>query len=182
MYPLHKEKYYVSKDTFYHFMYDRHADVFKKEKRESMIYAITMAFCLVAVTIVNIISPSAKGDYVWMVLPVVFAILCFSFVKKYQAADRVTYNKIMKDYASRKYEEKQITVKFYEDKLTYSWGSELETYEYKEFKKFYEGPDYFALYFHNGALVLMSDKCKVEKIKEIMAQFKENFVKAVAEE
>ena len=181
MYPVHKEKYYVSSKAFYHFMYDRHSDVFKKEKREHIIYALTMVICAVAVTIINFTSQNTKGDYVWMVLPFIFAILAFTFVKKYQSADKITYTKIMKDYANRHYEDNMITVKFYEDNLTYSFGSEIETYKYSDFKKYYEGPDYFAMYFHSGALVLFNDTCKVEKIKAIMVDFKENLHKQAAE-
>lgn len=182
MYPVHKEKYIIGEKTFYHFMYDRHADVFKKEKRGHMIYALAMIICMIVVTVVNLFNPAVKGDYVWMVLPVVFAFLSIALVNKYRSADRVAYNKIMKDYEGRKYKDNYHTVKFFEDHLTYNFGSSVETIAYSQFKKYYEGPDYFAMFFHTGDLVLFSDKCNVEKIKGIMVDFKEGLVKEKAEE
>ena len=101
MYPVHKEKYIVSEKAFYHFMYDRHADVFRKEKRGHMIYAIAMVVCLVVVTVINLFNPAVKGDYVWMVLPIVFTFLAIALINKYRSADKVAYNKIMKDYEGR---------------------------------------------------------------------------------
>ena len=181
MYPVHKEKYIIGEKTFYHFMYDRHADVFKKEKRGHMIYALAMVVCVIVVTIINFISPTAKNDYVWMILPLVFTFLAISLINKYRSADKVAYNKIMKDYEGRKYKDNYHTVKFFEDHLTYNFGSSVETIAYNQFRKYYEGPDYFAMYFHTGDLVLFSDKCNVEKIKGIMVEYKESLVKEKAE-
>ncbi|MBE6886865.1 MAG: hypothetical protein E7484_00415 [Ruminococcaceae bacterium] len=182
MYPIHKEKYIIGEKTFYHFMYDRHADLFRKEKRGHMIYAIAMIICMIVVTVINLINPAVKGDYVWMILPVVFAFLSIALVNKYRSADRVAYNKIMKDYEGRKYKDNYHTVKFFEDHLTYNFGSSVDTIAYNQFRKYYEGPDYFAMYFHTGDLVLFSDKCNVEKIKGIMVDFKEGLAKEKAEE
>ncbi len=182
MYPVHKEKYIVSEKAFYHFMYDRHADVFRKEKRSHMIYAIAMLVCLVVVTVINLFNPAVKGDYVWMVLPIVFIFLTIALINKYRSADKVAYNKIMKDYEGRKYRDNYHTVKFFEDHLTYNFGSSLETIAYNQFRKYYEGPDYFAMYFHTGDLVLFNDNCNVEKIKGIMVAYKESLEKANAEQ
>lgn len=182
MYPIHKEKYIIGEKTFYHFMYDRHADVFKKEKRGHMLYALAMIACLIVVTFINLTRDNVQGDYVWMVMPLAFAFLAFALINKYRSADKVAYTKIMKDYESRKYAENYHTVKFYEDKLTYNFGSSLETIAYNQFKKYYEGPDYFAMYFHTGDLVLFNDTCNVEKIKGIMQAYKEGLSKAAAED
>lgn len=177
MYPLHKEKYILPIETFYNFTYDRHADIFKKEKRSHFIYAIAMLIAAVATFAVNLISPSAQGDFVWMIMPIAFLALCASFVLKYNRADGQVVNKINKDYASKNYANKYYSLKFYEDKLCYTFGEQKEEVSYKEFKKYYEGKAYFAIYFHTGDLILMSDKCNVEKIKEIIANYKENVVK-----
>lgn len=182
MYPIHKEKYIVSEETFFNFMYDRLEGDLKKEKRQHLMYAILMFVVGVVVFAVTLLSESVKGDFVWSVLPIVFLILCASFVLKYNKAYSVLAKKILTDYNNKKYAEKYYTLKFYEDKMSYSFGEEKEEFSYGSLKKFYEGKSYFALYFNTGDLVLMSDKCNTEKVKEIFAGYKESLVSKSEEE
>ena len=163
MYPLHKEKYILPIETFYNFTYDRHADIFKKEKRGHFIYAVIMGIAGLATLAVNFISESAKGDFVWMILPIAFLALCASFVLKYNKADGQVVNKINRDYLNKKYGDKYYSLKFYEDKLCYTFGEQKEEVSYKDFKKYYEGRAYFALYFHTGDLILMSDNAMLKR-------------------
>ena len=177
MYPLHKEKYVISIETFYNFTYDRHTDIFKKEKRSHMINALAMFVAAIVTFIVYLTSDKVKGDAVWFILPIVFVILCATYIMRYNRADGQVVNKINLDYKNRGYAEKYHSVKFYEDRLEYVCGENKDEISYKNFRKFYEGKAYFAIYFTTGELVLMSDKCNVEKIKGIFASYKENLVK-----
>ena len=182
MYPLHKEKYYVDRDTFFYFMHDRHADIFKKEKRTHLINSLAMAICAIVTTVINFTSENAKGDFVWMILPIAFIFMCLTHFMRYKRADRVAYTKILKDYEQRKYENRQYSVKFYEDHMDYTLGSEAESLEYKQFKKFYESEKYFAMFFQTGELVLFTPNCNSAKIKEIVANYKEQLVAEAAAE
>lgn len=181
MYPVHKEKYIINKETFYNFTYDRHADIFKKEKRTAVVNGVAMAICAAVTAVLNFVSPAIKGDYVWLVLPFAFVFLCLKFVLQYKNSDKTIATKILKDYQSKKYEDRYVSLKFYEDKMEYALGDNKEIIGYNTFKKFYEGKAYFAIYFSTGELVLMSDKQNVAKIKEIFENYRTNITKNAAE-
>ncbi len=177
MYPVHKEKYIVPIETFYNFTYDRHADIFTKEKRSHMINALAMFVAAIVTFVVYLTSAKVKGDAVWFILPIVFVVLCATYVLRYNRADGQVVNKINLDYKNRNYADKYHSVKFYEDRLEYVFGENKEEITYNNFRKFYEGKAYFAIYFTTGELVLLTDKCNVAKIKDIFAKYKENLVK-----
>lgn len=181
MYPVHKEKYIINKETFYNFTYDRHVDIFTKQKRTSVVNGVAMAICAVVTTVLNFVSPAIKGDYVWLVMPFAFVFLCLKFVLEYKNSDKVIATKILKDYQSKNYENRYVSLKFYENEMEYALGENKEMIGYNTFKKFYEGRSYFAIYFTTGELVLMSDKQNVAKIKEIFENYKNNLTKNAAE-
>ena len=173
MYPVHKEKYYLTGDTFHTFMRDRLNDGLKKEKNGYKLMAIAMFIVCAVVIGVMFLSPNAdiKNDFVWMVMPVVFVFLGISNLNKMRQAERGLDKKIIKDYTDQQFEKHQISVKFFEDKLTYSKGEKNEEYEYATFRKFYEAEKYFAIYFTSGEIVIFNPNCKKDKIKEIIGNY-----------
>ena len=177
MYPLHKEKYYLTGETFHSFMRDRLEKDLKKEKNGYKLMAIAMFIVTVVVLGMIIFGPNQdlKNDFVWMVMPIVLIFLGISNINKMKSADRGLDKKIIKDYTENQYEKNQLDVKFYEDKLVYKKGEVTEEHEYNSFKKFYEGEKYFAIYFQTGQIVIFNANCKKDKIKEII----ENYAKSL---
>ena len=173
MYPIHKEKYYLTGETFHSFMRDRLAKDLKKEQNGYKLMAAAMF--IVGVVIVGIILFSGgndvKSDLVWTVLPIVFVFLGISNINKYRQAEKGLDKKIISDYTNQQFEKHQLSVKFYEDKLEYTKGETKEEYDYNGFKKFYEGEKYFAIYFNSGDIIIFNPNCKVDKIKEIINNY-----------
>lgn len=173
MYPIHKEKYYLTGDTFHSFMRDRLAKDLKKEKDGYKLMAIAMVIVAVVVLGVMFFGPNAdlKNDFVWMVLPIVFVFLAISNFNKMRQAERGLDKKIIKDYTDHKYEKYQNDVKFFEDRAVYKFGEKEDVFEYNTFRKFYESEKYFALYFTTGEVIIFNPNCKTDKIKEIINNY-----------
>ncbi|MBE6877938.1 MAG: hypothetical protein E7488_02065 [Ruminococcaceae bacterium] len=179
MYPIHKEKYYLTGETFHSFMRDRLEKDLKKEKNGYKLMAIAMfVVCAVVIGLMMFsANTTLKDDFVWMVLPVVFIFLGISNLNKMRSAERGLDKKIIRDYTEQKFEKYQMDVKFYEDKVTYKHGEKEEELEYNTFKKFYESEKYFAAFFTTGDIIIFNPNCKSDKIKEII----NNYVKSVRE-
>ena len=158
MYPLHKEKYYLTGETFHTFMRDRLAGDLKKEQRSYHLTAAGMFAAAVAVLIFMYTGTNTdiRSDFVWMVMPVALVALGIANLNKARNAVRGLDNKIIKDYTDHKYEKEQISVKFYEDRVAFSHGDKNEEYFYNSFKKYYEAEKYFAVYFHTGEIVILN--------------------------
>ncbi len=170
MYPVHKEKYYLTAETFHSFMRDRLAADLKKEKNGYKLMAIAM-FIITAVVVAVMafgLNEQIKNDLVWMILPVVFVFLGISNLNKMRSAERGIDKKIIQDYTNKRFEKYQNDVKFYEDYLVYKHGEAEEKLEYSAFKKFYESEKYFAIYFVTGEIVIFNPNCKIDKIKEVI--------------
>ena len=169
-YPIHKEKYYLTGETFHSFMRDRLANDLKKEKNGYKLMAIAMFIvCAVVIGLMLFsVNTTLKDDFVWMVLPVVFVFLGISNINKMRSAERGIDKKIIMDYTNQKYEKYQMDVKFYEDKVCWKKGETEEEIDYNSFKKFYESEKYFAVYFNTGDIIIFNPNCKRDKIKEII--------------
>ena len=173
MHPIHKEKYYLTGETFHSFMRDRLADSLNKEKKGYKLMAIAM-FIVVAVVLFVVYAGSnteLRNDFVWMVMPIVFVFLGISNINKMRQAERGLDKKIMRDYTEKKYAKYQLDVKFYEDKLVMKHNESESEIEYLTFRKFYEGEKYFAIYFTTGEIVILNPNCKKDKIKEIVNNY-----------
>ena len=171
MYPLHKEKYYLTGDTFHTFMRDRLAKDLNKEKNMYKRMAVVLFFLAVVTTVVGLTNASVKGDLVWAIMPVLLAVIGLTNIRKLKQADKGLDMKIIRDYTDHKYEKEQIEVKFYEDKLTTKQADKESEMQYITFKKYYEDEKYFAIYFTTGEIVIFNGNCKREKIKEIIGGF-----------
>jgi len=173
MYPIHKEKYYLTGETFHSFMRDRLDADLKKEQKGYKLMALAMIIVAVVVLGVMFFGPNKdlKNDFVWMVLPIVFVFLSISNYNKMRQAERGLDKKIIKDYSEQKFEKYQNDVKFYEDKIVYKRGEKEEELEYSTFRKFYESEKYLAIYFTTGEIVIFNPNCKKEKIKEIINNY-----------
>ncbi len=171
MYPIHKEKYYLTGDTFHTFMRDRLAKDLNKEKNMYKRMAVVLFFLAVVTTVVGLTKDSVKGDLVWAIMPVLLAVIGLTNIRKLKQADKGLDMKIIRDYTDHKYEKQQIEVKFYEDKLTMKQADTESEMQYITFKKYYEAEKYFAIYFTTGDIVIFNGNCKREKIKEIIGGF-----------
>ena len=179
-YPLHKEKFYLTGETFHSFMRDRLAKDLKREKNGYKLTAIAMF--IVAAVVLGVVylgnNLSLRDDFVWAILPIALVFLGIANLNKVRSAEKGLDKKIMHDYTVQKFAKYQQSVKFYEDYLTYEKGEKKEELQYNTFRKFYEGENYFAIYFQSGEIIIFNPNCKVEKIKEIFA----DFVKGLKEE
>ena len=172
MYPIHKEKYYLTGESFHSFMRDRLAKDLKKEQNGyKMMAAAMFVVCAVIVGVILMNGSNINGDLVWTVLPIVFVFLGISNINKYRQAEKGLDKKIISDYTNQQFEKHQLSVKFYEDKLEYTKGETKEEYDYNSFKKFYEGEKYFAIYFTSRDIIIFNPNCKVDKIKEIINNY-----------
>ena len=174
MHPLHKEKYYLTGDTFHTFMRDRLEKDLKKEQNQYKRMAAVLFFLAVAVAVIAFTRDSVKGDLVWSIIPVLLAVIGLTNIKKLKQAEKGLDMKIIRDYTDHKYEKQQIEVKFYEDKLTTKQADKESEMQYITFKKYYEAEKYFAVYFTTGEIVIFNGNCKREKIKEIIGGFISN--------
>ena len=113
-------------------------------------------------------NTDVRNDLVWNIIPFLLVVIALTNFKKMKQADEGLNRKIITDYENQKFVKEAITVKFYEDKLTYSKGETTDEYEYNTFRKYYESEKYFAIYFTTGDIVIMNPNCKVDKIKEII--------------
>ena len=178
-YPIHKEKYYLTGETFHSFMRDRLAKDLKREKNG---YKLTsLAMFIVAAVVLGVVylgnNLSLRDDFVWAILPIAMVFLGIANLNKVRTAEKGLDNKIMRDYTTQNFAKYQISVKFYEDMLVYDKGDKKEELQYNAFRKFYEGEKYFAIYFQTGEIVIFNPNCKKDKIKEVFA----NYVKSVKE-
>ena len=170
-YPLHKEKYYLTGDTFHTFMRDRLANDLKKEQNMYKRMAVVLFFLTVVVTVIGLTKESVKGDLVWAIIPVVLFVIGLTNIKKLKQAEKGLDMKIIRDYTDHKYEKEQIEVKFYEDMLTMKQADKESEMQYMTFRKYYESEKYFAIYFTTGEIVIFNGNCKREKIKEIISAY-----------
>ena len=171
MHPLHKEKYYLTGDTFHTFMRDRLEKDLNKEKNMYKRMAVVLFFLAVVVLVISLTNPSVKGDLVWAIIPVLLAVIGLTNIRKLKQADKGLDNKIIRDYTENQYAKQQIDVKFFEDKLVMKKGETESEMQYITFKKYYEAEKYFAVYFTTGEIVIFNGNCKREKIKEIIGGF-----------
>ncbi|MBR2028673.1 MAG: hypothetical protein IKA10_06785 [Oscillospiraceae bacterium] len=171
MYPLHKEKYYLTGDTFHTFMRDRLEKDLKKEQNQYKRMAVVLFFLAVVVLVISLTNPSVKGDLVWAIIPILLAVIGLTNIKKLKQAEKGLDMKIIRDYTDHKYEKQQIEVKFYEDKLVMKQADTESEMQYITFKKYYEAEKYFAIYFTTGDIVIFNGNCKREKIKEIISSY-----------
>ena len=171
MYPLHKEKYYLTGDTFHTFMRDRLENDLNKEKNMYKRMAVILFFLAVVTTVVGLTKDSVKGDLVWAIMPVLLAVVGLTNLRKIKQADKGLDNKIIRDYTENQYAKQQIEVKFFEDKLVMKKGETESEMQYLTFKKYYEAEKYFAVFFTTGEIVIMNGNCKREKIKEIIGGY-----------
>ena len=171
MHPLHKEKYYLTGDTFHTFMRDRLTKDLNKEKNMYKRMAVVLFFLAVVTTVVGLTKDSVKGDLVWAIMPVLLAVIGLTNIRKLKQADKGLDNKIIRDYTENQYAKQQIDVKFFEDKLVMKKGETESEMQYITFKKYYEAEKYFAVYFTTGEIVIFNGNCKREKIKEIIGGF-----------
>lgn len=174
MYPLHKEKYYLTGDTFHTFMRDRLAKDLKKEQNQYKFMAAVLLVSAVIFLVISLTRDSVKGDLVWAIIPIVIAVIGLTNIKKVQQAEKGLDMKIIKDYTDHQYEKQQIEVKFYEDKLTMKQGDTESEMQYITFKKYYEAEKYFAVYFTTGDIVILNGNCRRDKIKEIIGGYISN--------
>lgn len=171
-YPLHKEKYYLTGDTFHTFMRDRLEKDLKREKNGYKMLAIALFAATAAVLYVIYFTGSdVRNDLVWNIIPILLVVIALTNFRKMKMADKGLDNTIIKDYQTQGFAKYQITVKFYEDRLTYQKGDVTEEYQYNTFKKYYEAEKYFAIYFTTGDIVIFNGNCKSEKIKEVIGSY-----------
>ena len=176
MHPIHKEKYYLTGDTFHTFMRDRLALDLKREKNQYKVMAGLMFLATVVVFIMMFTGSNTdvKSDLVWMVMPVVLIVIGLTNLRKIKQADIGLDRKIIRDYTEHKYADYQIEVKFYEDKLVMKHREKETEMQYNTLRKYYEGEKYFAVYFTTGEIVILNPNCKKDKIKEIINGYVES--------
>lgn len=175
MYPLHKEKFYLTGDTFHTFMRDRLEKDINKEKNSYKIMAGIMFF--ITAIIIGILITGYNGvnnDLVWMAMPVLTFVIGLTNIKKIKQAEDGLNKKIIKDYTDHEYEKYQVEVKFFEDKLVMKHKEKETEIQYITFRKYYEAEKYFAIYFTTGEIVIFNGNCKKDKIKEIIGGYIEN--------
>ena len=175
----YKEKFYLTGETFHSFMRDR---LEKDVKREKNGYKLTaLAMFIVAAVVLGVVylgnNLSLRDDFVWAILPIALVFLGIANLNKVKSVERGLDKKIIRDYTEQKFEKYQQSVKFFEDHLTYEKGEKREELQYNTFRKFYENEKYFAIYFQTGEIIIFNPNCKVDKIKEIFA----DYVKSVKE-
>ena len=128
MYPVHKEKYYLTGETFHSFMRDRLAKDLKREKNGYKLTALAMF--IVAAVVLGVVylgnNLSLRDDFVWAILPIALIFLGIANINKQKSAERGLDRKIIKDYTEQKFDKNQISVKFYEDMLVYDKGDKRE--------------------------------------------------------
>ena len=172
MNPIHKEKYILSKETYGKFTLEQNKAKILAKKRGIKLTAWVQILSGV-LFIAALLFTKQTGMFVFSIFAVIMVIIgIHGLKKKYPNYDNQIWQNIENSWQGKGFDQNWFEIKFFEDRMKYIAGENIDELCYTDFINFYETEDYFAMHFITGDLILFNPDCNKEKIRGIIADYK----------